>query len=525
MADAPNIETIWQKLAGDTEVSEKVSSQGGTTSGRREFIDAAQEVAELSLPALRPNGSPISIQPYSSLPGKAIRGLSSRLIRTLFPVATQWFDYQLSADVDRAISVKFGEDPQAEAEVRAQIKELFAERRGLVNKFIGAKKVKAKITSFVRRMLVEGQGGMQVLKDKVRTFPLRQIVVKRHSGEVLFWVIKESRRVSATEFSNQTSESFVYTLIDEKGGKVWQQIDQQPAEDQEGKDGGDVRQYILAEVEFPEIEDYVHGFAWHFKGLMNEIDNLSASLGEATANAAWAVLLISPTANVTAEEVKKQWRSGHAVIGNFEAFNWLTSGVKLSDWSFVGSVLNDLRGDLREIFLDEEPSVQADVTATAVLQRIERIDAQTADLMVALETSLQQKIVVAVEVVIGLSEVLIEGLEGPIQVAITTGQSALQQDQRSMRALQKIQIVQGVDQFTQVDGVRLLEEIGRGDGFDYDRVVSRVDPRALVEQNAGVDVAGAIPGTSQQTAGGPQPTLEPAGEEARRTQQAPPAAA
>lgn len=517
----PNLKRTWEQLAAETEA-------GGSGTGHREFLDGAQEVADISLPALRPNGEAITTQPYSSLPGKAVRGLASRLTRTLFPATTEWYDYVLTAEIDSAIGQLEGE---VEIEVRAQVKDLFAQRRSLVTKFIAHRKVKAKITSLIRRLLVEGQVGMQVLKDRVRTFPLRSIVVKRHSGDLLYWIIKEARLQTARDLDNEElgPDSFVYTMVDVFNKEVTQQVNDGTPEDMSGNDGGDVRQYLLPVGEFPENEDYVYGFAWHFKGLLNEIDNLAASLGEATANASWAVLLVAAIAGVTPEEIRNQWRTGHVVIANIEHFNWLTSGVKLSDWQFIGAVLNDLRKDLREIFLDEEPQLTPDVTATAVLRRIERIDAQTADLLVALETTLQHPLVVATEVAIGLEPIQLASGDDPIQIEITTGTSALQQDMRSMRALQKLGLAKELDPNLGIDGGKLLEEIGRGDGFNYKRVIARVDQRQLVLQNGqpgeGANPVGALPGTSRSTEGGPQPTLEPGAEEARQDQRIPPAAA
>lgn len=517
----PDLRQIYDQLAGEQDVTANKASAGGVGEGRQHFVDAAQEVADISLPALRPDGTQIEVQPYSSLPGKAIRGLASRLAKTLFPASTPWYDYILTAGVDARINLL---DDKAQADVRAELKDLFAERRDLVFKFMAHRQVKAKITSLIRRLLVEGQVGMQVLKNKVRTFPLRQIAVKRHSGDLTFWIIKELRMATAKDFDRHgaSPESFIYTLVDVHNKEVSQQIDNEAPESMGGKDGGDVRQYLLPVGEFPEHEDYVHGFAWHFKGLLNEVDNLAASLGEATANAAWAVLLINQVAGVTAEEVQRQWRTGHAAIANAEHFQWLTSGVKLSDWQFVGAVLNDLRGDLREIFLDEEPSLQPDVTATAILRRIERIDAQTADLSTALETTLQVPLVTAIEVAQGLGAIEVEAVEEPIQIAITTGSSALQQDMRSMRALQKIDLVKKIDPSVAVDGLALLNEISRGDGFNYDKVAFRLDPAAQGQQNG---QAAPIPAGGRSDAGGPQPELEQGAQDAREIQRPPPAAA
>ena len=367
----------------------------------------------------------------------------------------------------------------------------------------------------MRRILVEGQVGLQVLSNRIRVHPLRSLAVKRHSGELIYWIIKEEKRLTFKE-------------MDPIAKEVWQQIDDETSKKVEASvDGGDVRQYVLATAEFPDIEDYVYGFAWHFKGLLNEIDNMAASLGEATANAAWAILLVDPLANVTAEEIKNQWISGSAAIGRADQFKWLNSGIKLNDFAFIAAYLQDLRDMGRDIFLDEEPQAEPDVTATAILRRAERLDKQTSDLLVSLETSLQKPLVEAVEAALRLDPITVDEF-GPVQIAVTTGSSAIQQDMRAMRGLQKISLIKELDPMLTVDGVAALEELGRGDGFNYKRVVSRITPQDLADAEA--EAAGATgeepEGTVAATPGGPQPKLNGEAETVRREgQRIPPVAA
>ena len=524
-----DLKQLYDRQVGDPALETTTPYEGG----RQEYLDAAHEVASLTLPDLRPLGRPIDNLPYSSLPGKFVRGLASSLLRVLFPPTTEWYEYQYSTEVDQQL-VALGEDVEPVA--RAELDNLLGERRRFVKNFIAQKQVTARLARLIRRILVEGQVGLQVLSNRIRVHPLRSLAIKRHSGELIYWIIKEQKRITFNEMSphGDHETKYLYTLIDPIAKEVWQQTDNEKAEQiAKGVDGGDSRQYVLATAEFPDTEDYVYGFAWHFKGLLSEIDNMAASLGEATANAAWAILLIDPLANVTAEEVKNQWVSGSAAIARADQFKWLTSGLKLNDFAFIAAYLQDLRAMGRDIFLDEEPQAEPDVTATAILRRVERIDQQTSDLLVSLETSLQKPLVEAVEAALNLEPITVDEV-GPIQIAVTTGSSAIQQDMRAMRGLQKIGLVQSLDPMLLVDGVKALEEIGRGDGFNYKNVVSRVDPAAMAAAEAeaeaaagGGGVTGDQPaGTVPPGRGGPQPELSGDAESTRReSQRIPPQAA
>lgn len=518
-----NIKALYERSAGVPSLDTSTPYENG----RQEFLDGAQEVAELTLPDLRPLGRPIDTLPYSSLPGKFVRGLASTLVRTLFPATTEWYEYKYGTDVQREID-QLGDEEKAT--VTAELDGLLDDRRTYVKNFIMQRQVVARLARLLRRILVEGQVGLQVLADRIRVHPLRTLAIKRHSGELVYWIIKEQKRITFKEMTpaGDHESKYLYTLIDPIAGEVWQQIDDEVAEKiAKSTDGGNPRQYVLATAEFADTEDYVYGFAWHFKGLLSEIDNMAASLGEATANAAWSILLVDPLANVTAEEIKNQWISGSAAIARADQFKWLNSGVKLNDFQFIASYLNDLRRDGRDIFLDEEPQAEPDVTATAVLRRAERIDQQTSDLLVALETSLQKPLVEAVEAALKLDPISINDVSGPIQIVVTTGSSAIQQDMRAMRGLQKIEMAKGLDPLLIVDGVKALDEIGRGDGFNYGNVVSRIDPEALAEaeEEARLAEQGGN-GTVEQSAGGPQPQLDPNVDNVRREgQRIPPAAA
>lgn len=525
---AMNLGQLWDRLAGEREVAGTGVAGRTTGLGRQEFLDAADELAQLSLTSLRPRGDRIDAQPYSALPAQAVRGLAAQVTHTLFPGQVDWYDYVLSAEITDRLEEIGGEE---EVATRSEINRLLGLRQEKVKAFVAARQIEAKVSSIMRRIIVEGNVGVQVLKDRLRVHPLRTIVAKRHNGELSFWVIKEEMRTTGVDEAHQSATDnkvYLYTLVDKLNKQVWQQVGEDgsnPAVNMAGKDGGDVRQYILPVAEIPDIDDYAYGFAWHFKGLFNEVDNLSASLGEASANAAWSVLLVSALANVTPKEIKQQWRSGAAVVGNQEHFKWLTSGVKLSDWGFVGAILNDLRSDIRRIFLMDDGELVKDVTATAVLRRAEKIESQTSDLMTALEATMQRPLVEAVEVAMGLEPIEVAGIDGPVQVAITTGSSAIQQDVRSMRALQKIEIVKKIDPNMAVDGVAALEEISRGDGFNYAKVVNRFDQPIEPGQNGQPPPGAPVPGpTAQQTPGGPQPQLEPPAEAARTEQDRPVAA-
>ena len=512
------LQDLYERLTNETAAGSE-TDEGQPAEGRKKFLDRAEEIAKLTIPSIEPRGRSLTDVAYSHDGAQAIRGLSSSIRRVLMPPNRGWFRLQLTAEVEQEIQKAVsgaGGDAEAQlAQINLTIRDAMVEGEKTINSFLHRRKVKSRIARAITRNLIEGFNVIRVLTDQVNIFPLRLIVGYRQHGELKFYVLKEEVAMDVKSFDkNDGVPGHIYTLVDVVNKEVWQSVNDGEAKQMDPKvDGGDHRQYIAFNSEMPDTENYPESFGYTFLTLFNEIDALVVDLGEAAANAAWAVLGIRPESPLSPSEVS-EWKSGEARRFGAEEIGWLSSATKLTDFGIVNNRLEKLQEERRRVFgagvRDRAPG---DVTATQILQEVEELDEQTADLLVNYDETLLVPLATAVAVVEGILPIEIPNIESPIEAIVTTGNSALQRQISIMRMLQAMPLIQGLDPvlFNRRKTFELTAEIEGFDEYTDDVLqaeaptepIDPTDETSLAEQE-GPSVAGSI----KQTAGGPQPELQ-----------------
>lgn len=513
------LKELYQRLAQETGVQNE-TEESRPAHGRKKFLDRAEEIAKLTLPMIEPRGLLLSDVAYSHDGAQAIRGLSSSIRRVLMPPNRTWFKLQLTAEMQRqveaAVAERGGDLEATLAQIDLVIRDQMVEGEKQINSFLHRRKVKSRIARAITRNLIEGFNVIRVLKDQVNILPLRLIAAYRQHGELRFYVLKEEKPIDVKSFADNDNEGeadYIYTMIDVVNSEVWQSHNDGEAEKVGPEvDGGDSRQYIAFNSEMPDTEHYPDSFAYTFLTLFNEIDALVMDLGEAAANAAWAVLLIDPASPLSPTEVI-QWKSGQAYKGTKEQIDWLSSATKLTDFGIVNQRLQTLQEERRKVFgagvRDRSPG---DVTATQILQEVEELDEQTADLLVNYDETLLVPLATAVAVVEGILTLEVPGVESPIEAIVTTGNSALQRQVSIMRMLQAMPIIQALEPtlYNRPAVFKLTAEIEGFDDYTDDVLQAEVAPEPIegVDETSGAEQPAAVAGSIKQTTGGPQPELQ-----------------
>lgn len=512
------LEDLYQRLAQETG-SRYATDEPGPVHGRKKFLDRAEEIAKLTIPSIEPRGLLLSDVAYSHDGAQAIRGLSSSIRRVLMPPNRTWFKLQLTAEVQQQITsavAQSGNNAEAtKAQIDLVIRDQMVEGEKKINSYLHRRKVKSRIARAITRNLIEGFNVIRVLKDQVNLLPLRMIAAYRQLGELRFYVLKEEASIDVKSFdANNGKATYIYTMIDVVNSEVWQsQNDGEAKKVDPAIDGGDSRQYIAFNSEMPDTEHYPDSFGYTFLTLFNEIDALVMDLGEAAANAAWAVLGIDPASSLSPTEVIN-WKSGQAYKFSPEQLQWLSSATKLTDFGIVNARLETLQEERRRVFgagvRDRAPG---DVTATQILQEVEELDEQTADLLVNYDETLLVPLATAVAVVEGILAFDVPGVESPIEAIVTTGNSALQRQVSIGRMLQAMPIIQNLDPalYNRPNTFKLTAEIQGFDEYTDDVLQAEVPPEPIeaVDETSGAEQAPApIAGSIKQTAGGPQPELQ-----------------
>jgi hypothetical protein len=516
------LQDLYQRLTNETGITEGAdgSDEPRASQGRKKFLDRAEEIAKLTIPSIEPRGLPLTDVAYSHDGAQAIRGLSSSIRRVLMPPNRTWFKRQLTTkvqqEVERAVAGARGDVEAQLAQINLLIRNEMVQGEKQINAYLHRRKVKARIARAITRNLIEGFNVIRVLTDQINVFPLRLITAYRQHGELKFYILKEEKPIDVRSFGDDSKvvPGSIYTLIDVVNKEVWQsQNDGQAEKVDPMVDGGDWRQYVAFNSEMPDTEHYPDSFGYTFLTLFNEIDALVMDLGEAAANAAWAVLGISPESSLTTTEVTK-WRSGQVYKFSPEQLAWLSSATKLTDFGIVNKRLETLQAERRKVFgAGVRERSPGDVTATQILQEVEELDEQTADLLVNYDETLLVPLATAVGVVERIDTIEIPGIGSPIETIVTTGNSALQRQISIMRMLQAMNIIQGLapDLFNRRATFKLTAEIEGFDEYVDDVLQAEVPPEPIEptdETSRAEQPAPEVAGSIKQTAGGPQPQVQ-----------------
>lgn len=506
---------LYEQLTAETGVrSDSEISQPST--GRTKFLYRAEDIAKLTIPSIEPRGIALYDVAYSHEGAQAIRGLASQVRKVLMPPNRTWFKLQLTNEVKEAVIEKLQQgnaDPQILNNVEELIRAEMLKGEKAINAYLHRRKVKSRIARAITRNLIEGFNVIRVLKDQINIFPLRTIAAFRQHGELKFYILKEEAAIDAKTFEKSSEGvNLIFTLVDPVNGEVWQSKNDGEASmlKPDEIDGGDYRQYVAFNSEMPDTEQYPDSFGWTFITLFNELDALVTDLGEAAANAAWAVLGLRQSSSLTASEVT-EWKSGSVHKFDSEEIGWLKSDTKLNDFGMVNTRLESLQEERRRIFgagvRDRPPG---DVTATQILQEAEELDEQTADMLVNYDETLLNPLATAVAVVEGLNMVEIPGGGSAVEAVITTGNSALQRQISMMRMLQAMGVIQTLDRelYNRQETFKLVSEVEGFDEFTDNVLNVQEATEPIVEpsettapEESGPPVAGSI----RPTAGGPQP--------------------
>jgi len=465
---------------------------------RREYLDWAQEAADLTITSLRPKGLKVETRPWTQLGVQAVRSLGATMHRITMPPQVKW----LKLDIEPSIRATVPEDLIIEDAVGQPVPALMKLDTDLSHvedsllTTLSLMQARSRTASAMQRNLVEGTTGVAVFEDSLHFIPLRNLIVFREGGTVVFWIFREEfseDAFTASPTRNETERKYIYTLVDYESEQVWQQQENGTPE----RVKADVKQFFVMVGNTPDIDHYPTSYVYDHLGLINELNHMSERLGEAMATAAWNLPIIRPGSTLTQSELENH-PSGKPLIVDPEDLSWFSAGIKFGDWQHVKAYRESLREELSQLFaLGIKDRVAKAATATEILQIAGELETHTQDLLSGYEETFQRPLVEATMVVSGLSRLAVPGLEKAIRVLITTGQNALQRESSFTRMVNTASVVKSLDPFLGVDGLKVMEAAGAAQQFETKGFFFRNEP----QPDAGGDT---IPDGASGV-GGPQP--------------------
>jgi len=445
---------------------------------RREYLDAADQVAALTLPEKMPTGHVLEESPSSYIGTEAVSSLAGITTTLLIPPGQKFLEYRLTPSMRSQIRLS-GVDFD-ESSLAAAMSSLESE----MSEYIDAMQISQVFASMIETLIIE-HTNMIIIDDpedelgvpSIRAMPLRSFVIDRISGRENFVIIREQNIADPevrrnTELRNDinTEDEFeddlnkIYTKIDYMDHSVWQQTGDQRSP---VKTTRNVAQYVVASTSKPIVGSYQPGHAYRYVGTMKTANDLMKGLRNASAVANWIVLLVSASGDPHfMEQIQNIAPLTPAVIpvGSADTdAKFLTSGTKIGDWSFVSAFLQKIEQSLESAFAmgiaRRRPKTR---TAEEVIQIRQELDRQVASIVTTMAAVLRKVIegighVVKIGIIVHDNEIMtysdairrgirVDPSMNLIRPSVVTGMTALTRDTQLRSMLEGVALAMQVDQ-------------------------------------------------------------------------------
>ena len=482
-------------------------------SKRQPFEDRAEQIAELTIPALfRKKGSggseKLKDMYCQGLLAKLIKSLSSKITLTLFPPGASGF--RLEPD---AVSLQelTGGDPEILSQVRSDL----SAGSDLINKEIEAQDIRKHIFGLIDHQIVVGACIMEkVPKRGIKIHSLRNMVVLLDDvGEAIqMCVYEELNRVpEGIEFEEDRAVGEKYELytmctwLPEM--KKWEVVQEFEGIMLEPKYYTDKKvPFSYQGMVWNVGEDYHRPLCEDIIGSISSYDKLSKVLTEGSLIASKSLLFVDERGGRTRKRDVANSANGDVIDGRADDVTAFTFG-KNFDFQVPMQVRNELQQELEEFFLAKNSITrQAErVTAEEIREMAQELEMQMAGVYAVISNRITKRIVEWI-----MAELNMEFKA--IDVKIVTGLNALGMNNEVMKLdgfvsrlaqLEKIEWLEEkelIDRYAEGYGVNTVGLLKTPQQLAQERQMQQQQALEMQALQSGADSLGATAG--QKLAGG-----------------------
>ena len=167
------------------------------TGDRSQFLTAAENAAELTLPPLFPRSDTATAdfeEPFDSFTGTAVVHLASKMMTVMMPPNSAGFRLDVSGPVR--------EELESDSQVWSEVQSIFTDKERAIMSELETLGARSKLTLMLKLLVVTGNGCLwirdEVANKMLTVVTLRDYVVKRDSdGKILRAIIR--RRITKEE--------------------------------------------------------------------------------------------------------------------------------------------------------------------------------------------------------------------------------------------------------------------------------------------------------------------------------------
>ena len=335
------------------------------SSERTQFLDEAEQAAELTLPYLilkdqYTKGMRNLPTPWQSVGAKGAVTLAAKLMQSMLPVQTSFFKLQMDDS-------QLGEEYPPE--IKSELDLSFAKIERTILEAIAASNDRVIVHEALLHLVVTGNALIFMDKEGLKVYPLNRYVVERDgNGNVIEIVTKETIAKKLIEDQlpedvlkqydsvvdsdpDNSDECDIYTHITRDNNRyVWhQEVHNKKLPKSYGKAPVDVSPWIPLRFNSVDGENYGRGRVGQFIGDLKSLEALSQALVEGSAAAAKVVFTVSPS-STTKPSTLANAGNGAIVQGRPDDIGVVQVG-KSADFGTAFSMMQQLERRLNEAFL------------------------------------------------------------------------------------------------------------------------------------------------------------------------------
>lgn len=336
---------------------------------RQQFVRRAYECAKLTIPSLVPFENESNVgsnvdtsveQPWQSLGSVGVNTLTAKLVLTLLPANSPFFQLTMSRET-RAQLLGVDEE-QADAATAAIDQKLQALEHEIVAD-METSPMRGLLFPALKHLLVAGNY-LLYLGDELKGFPLYRYVTRRSvSGDVLELIVHEvtARENLPEDFIKSISgrgkkkldeNVDIYTVVKRKPGKGWDTYQECSGEEVPGTRGtftDENNPWLPLRMITIENEDYGRSYCEELYGDLQTAESLSKAIAQGGMIASKLLWLINPNGVTDVDDVLDS-ANGDAIPGRQEDVGVLRA-EKLADFQVAERVLTAVAQRLERSFL------------------------------------------------------------------------------------------------------------------------------------------------------------------------------
>lgn len=459
---------------------------------RQQFLSRAHECAKLTIPSLIPFESDQSRknqdvdieQPWQSIGSTGVNTLAAKLLLTLLPPNTPFFQLSIS----RKQRAELAGMEEAEADELASTIEAGLQRlEHEVLRDIEVSPLRTILFSCLKHLLVAGNY-LLYLGDDIKGFQLyKYVVVRDDAGNLMKIIVHEVvdpktlpedllERATAkqTYRPDQEEDVELYTVVERVSAKRW--VSYQEAFDEEiqgtrGKYNNDNLPWVCLRMIPIDGEDYARSYVEELYGDLQSAEDLTKAIVQGSQISSRLLWLIDPTGMTDADELQDA-ANGDIVEGRVQDVNALRAD-KMGDFQVAQMVLQQIVARLERAMLMTS-SVQRNgerVTAYEINKLTQELDDALGGYYSLLSQELQIPVANRWLAKMQRKGDIPKLPSGSVEPMIVTGIDALGrgQDLNKLRGLIQdlTALAQALPKISQrIDEAELIQRLGNGHGVE-----------------------------------------------------------